>query len=179
MKVSIAAVLLSVLLALPAFAEGGHASQQADTHGQSSAHDHSSTAGAHHSEASVGPVGLPAEPGAASQIVNVTLTDAMKIEFDKDLSAIKSGTVIQFLITNTGKIPHEFSIGNQQEQQAHAEMMRKMTGMTHSDGNTRTVKPGMTETLTWNFEGDDTVVFACNIPGHFEAGMFQKSMLKP
>jgi uncharacterized cupredoxin-like copper-binding protein len=54
-----------------------------------------------------------------------------------------------------------------------------MPGMTHSDGNTMTVEPGMTETLTWDFEGDDVVVFACNIPGHYEAGMFQKAVLKP
>lgn len=179
MNVSIAAVLLSVLVVLPALAEGDHASQAGDTQGQSSAHDHSSMAGAHHSEASVGPVGLPAEPGDASQVVKVTLTDEMKIEFNRDLGAIKSGTVIQFLITNIGKIPHEFSIGNREEQQAHGAMMRKMPGMTHSDGNTLTIQPGMTKTLTWNFEGDDVVVFACNIPGHFEAGMFQKSVLKP
>ena len=25
--------------------------------------------------------------------------------------------------------------------------------------------------ITWRFEGDDTVVFACNEPEHFEAGM--------
>lgn len=179
MKVSIAIFLSSVLAALPAVSESGHENGQEDTHAKSSSHDHSSTADAHHTEASVGPVGKPAEPTDLSQAIEVSLTDEMKIRFDKELSLIKSGTIIQFVVTNEGKIPHEFFIGNQSEQQEHAEMMRKMPGMTHSDGNTLTVQPGMTKTLKWNFEGDDVVVFACNIPGHYEAGMFQKVVLKP
>jgi uncharacterized cupredoxin-like copper-binding protein len=179
MKVSIAVLLMSVLVALPAFAGSGHGNDEIDTHGQSSSHDHASNAGAHHSEASVGPVGKPAKLIDSSQTVKVSLTDEMKINFDSELASIKSGTVIQFVVTNEGKIAHEFSIGNQSEQQEHAEMMREMPGMTHSDGNTVTVEPGLTKVLTWDFEGDDVVVFACNIPGHYEAGMFQKAELKP
>lgn len=179
MKYSVAVILMSVLLSQPAFAGSGHGDGDGDTHGQSSGQDHTSMGGAHHAEASAGPVGSPAEPSDSSQIIKVSLTDEMKISFDRELSSIKSGTVIQFIVKNEGKIPHEFSIGNQSEQQAHAEMMRKMPGMTHSDGNTVTVEPGMTKELTWNFEGSDMVVFACNIPGHYEAGMFQKAVLKP
>jgi len=179
MKIPIAVLLISVLLPLPAFAASGHDNAEDETHVQSSGHDHASMAGAHHSEASTGPVGSPAEHSESSEVINVSLTDEMKITFDRELSSIKSGTVIQFIVKNVGKIPHEFSIGNQSEQREHAEMMRKMPGMTHSDGNTMTVEPGMTETLTWDFEGDDVVVFACNIPGHYEAGMFQKAVLKP
>lgn len=33
------------------------------------------------------------------------------------------------------------------------------------------LEPGESASLSWPFEGSDTVVFACNIPGHFEAGM--------
>jgi uncharacterized cupredoxin-like copper-binding protein len=179
MKLSITVFLMSILLSLPVVAASGHGTGEGDMHNQPSSHDHASMAGAHHSEASAGPVGSPAEPSESSEVINVSLTDEMKITFDRKLSSIKSGTVIQFIVKNEGKIPHEFSIGNQSEQQKHAEMMRKMPGMTHSDGNTMTVEPGMTETLTWDFEGDDVVVFACNIPGHYEAGMFQKAVLKP
>ena len=179
MKFSIAVFLMSVLVSLPVFAESGHVSGAGDTHDQPTGHDHSSMAGAHHSEASAGPVGSPAVPSDNRQQINVSLTDEMKITFDSELSTIKSGTVIQFVVKNEGKMPHEFSIGNQSEQQKHADMMRKMPGMTHSGGNTVTVEPGETEVLTWAFNGNDVVVFACNIPGHYEAGMFQKAVLKP
>ena len=50
--------------------------------------------------------------------------------------------------------------------------------MVHHDGNTVTVKPGETKELTWKFKGNSDVVFACNIPGHFEAGMFHKESVE-
>jgi uncharacterized cupredoxin-like copper-binding protein len=177
MKNSILVFLVSTLMSTSVFAGSGL--DDGDDHSQASQHDHASIPGANHHGVSGGPVGMPAEATTASQTVKVSLTDEMRIKFDKELTPIKSGTIIQFVVTNEGKIPHEFAIGNQTEQQAHAEMMLKMPGMTHSDGNTLTVEPGMTKELTWNFEGDDVVVFACNFPGHYEAGMFQKAVLSP
>ena len=50
-------------------------------------------------------------------------------------------------------------------------MMRKMPNMDHEDPNTVSLAAGETARLSWRFMGDDAVVFACNIPGHFEAGM--------
>ena len=47
----------------------------------------------------------------------------MQIKFHKDIKEIKSGEVIQFIVTNKGKVPHEFSVGNQDKQKEHAEMM--------------------------------------------------------
>lgn len=109
----------------------------------------------------------------------VSLTAQMRINISQDMGPINSISIRQFLITIKGEIPHEFSIGNQVEQKQHAEMMREMPGMVHADGNTVTVEPGATKTITWLFEGDDTVVFACNIPGHYEAGMFHNARLNP
>ncbi len=72
---------------------------------------------------------------------------------------------------NTGKIDHEFSIGSAVEQLKHREMMRQMGNHEHDSGSTVTVKPGKTKELLWHFQGDNKVEFACNIPGHAEAGM--------
>jgi uncharacterized cupredoxin-like copper-binding protein len=57
--------------------------------------------------------------------------------------------------------------------------MRKMPNMAHDDPNTVTVDPGQTRALTWRFDGDQPVVFACNIPGHAEAGMVVTATLQP
>jgi uncharacterized cupredoxin-like copper-binding protein len=74
-------------------------------------------------------------------------------------------------LRNDGSIQHEFSIGNAEDQVKHAIMMQKTPDMKHSDPNTVSLPPGESTTLSWKFMGTDTVVFACNIPGHFEAGM--------
>lgn len=103
-------------------------------------------------------------------MVHVILSDDMKITFKKDVT-IEPNDVVQFVVMNTGKIDHEFSIGSAVEQLKHREMMRQMGNHEHDSGSTVTVKPGKTKELLWHFQGDNKVEFACNIPGHAEAGM--------
>ena len=43
--------------------------------------------------------------------------------------------------------------------------------MQHQDPNTVSLAAGESALLSWHFPGKDNVVFACSIPGHFEAGM--------
>lgn len=122
-------------------------------------------------------VGKPAAEADATKTINVVAKDSMRYAFSP-VPDIKSGDIVTFIVTNEGQIPHEFSIGDKREQDAHRKMMQKMPNMVHEDGNTITVKPGETKKLTWNFNGNlkglSEVVFACNVPGHFEAGMFHK-----
>ena len=122
-------------------------------------------------------VGMPAKPGQAMKTINVELLDTMRFKFSGEVN-IKDGDIVKFVVTNTGRLPHEFSIGNQQEQDAHREMMRNMPAMHHQDGNAVSLEPGETGELTWRFKGNEEVVFACNIPGHYEAGMQHRSALK-
>jgi uncharacterized cupredoxin-like copper-binding protein len=124
--------------------------------------------GSHDSHASS--VGEPSQRAAANKVIKVEATDDMKFNFSENLD-IKEGEVITFVVTNNGDMRHEFSIGSNEEQKAHREMMRKMPNMKHEDGNTITVEAGQTKELTWKFKGNEKVVMACNIPGHFEAGM--------
>ena len=46
-----------------------------------------------------------------------------------------------------------------------------MTGMVHDDPNSVLVEPGKTAELTWTFSGARDLEFACNVPGHYQAGM--------
>jgi uncharacterized cupredoxin-like copper-binding protein len=43
--------------------------------------------------------------------------------------------------------------------------------MTHEAPNTVLVAPGETAELTWRFGEPAELEFACNLPGHSEAGM--------
>ena len=121
-------------------------------------------------------VGMPAKPEQATRTINVELLDTMRFKFSEEVK-LKDGDIVKFVVTNKGRLPHEFSIGNQKEQDAHRKMMRDMPNMHHEDGNAISLKSGETKELTWQFKGEDDVVFACNIPGHYEAGMHHKSTL--
>lgn len=128
-----------------------------------------------HSEqgGNVSSVGIAAQASEATQTIHVTASDDMRFTFSKPLM-VREGEVIRFMIKNIGKIAHEFSIGDEEEQKAHQEMMRKMPDMVHNDANTITLAPGKSGEITWKFTGAHEVVFACNIPGHYEAGMYKK-----
>lgn len=116
-------------------------------------------------------VGMPAEKGAApNKTITVHLMDTMKFNFS-NLAGIEEGDIVKFIVMNKGKITHEFGIGSVEEQTAHRKMMQSMPNMKHEDGSTVSVAPGQSKELVWQFLGDATAQFACNVPGHFEAGM--------
>lgn len=122
-------------------------------------------------------VGKPALASKANKIINVVLLDSMQVTFDKPLE-IKRGDIVRFVVTNKGVIEHEFSIGNEKEHEVHREMMKKMPHMTHHDGTTISLKPNEKKEITWQFSTQGNVVFACNISGHFEAGMYHNTHIK-
>jgi len=115
-------------------------------------------------------VGEPGK-GTPDRVISVSMLDSMRFVFTPVLGEIRQGETVEFRVKNDGSIQHEFSIGNAEDQIKHAQMMQKMPDMEHSDPNTVSLAPGESATLAWKFMGKDTVVFACNIPGHFEAGM--------
>jgi uncharacterized cupredoxin-like copper-binding protein len=47
-------------------------------------------------------------------------------------------------------------------------------GMKHDDPNSVLVEPGKTAELTWTFSKATNLEFACNVPGHYQAGMVGK-----
>lgn len=118
--------------------------------------------------------GHPATPRGDS-VVKIDAQDTMR--FTPATIAIKPGGIIRFEVTNTGKIVHEFVIGDATEQKEHeAEMQamtKKMPGMAmHDDANGISIAPGETKSITWQFPDKPMkVAYACHEPGHFAAGM--------
>jgi uncharacterized cupredoxin-like copper-binding protein len=107
---------------------------------------------------------------------HVTLHDSMTIQYAEDLE-IEPGNIVKFIVTNKGNLRHEFSISNAEEQLAHVQMMRDMPNMKHDDGTTISLESGETAEMVWKFDGDESIVFSCNIPGHSEAGMLTRVSL--
>ncbi|MCG9726391.1 copper-resistant cuproprotein CopI [Vibrio brasiliensis] len=170
MKKTLLSIMLSVA-AMSAQAEMDHANMD---HGSmnSSKMDHSMM-----NMEGMSDVGMPAKGAKPDKVVHVLLSDDMKIRFKKEVK-IEPNDVVQFVVLNTGKIDHEFTIGSEKEQVEHREMMKTMSaGHMHDSGNSVTVKPGKAKQLLWHFHGDNQVEFACNIAGHAEAGMIKKITL--
>lgn len=130
---------------------------------------HGSASGAGHGASAAGKPGNAAQ---AKRTVNVTALDTMR--FDPQTLRVQAGETIRFVVTNKGKLPHEFVIGTPPEQKQHAEMMQKMPNMKHEEANAISLEPGETKTLTWQFAQNDAVEIACHVPGHYPAGMVSK-----
>ncbi len=100
--------------------------------------------------------------------VNVTLTD---FHIQSSVTTFTSGTSYHFVVTNKGKVAHEFMImpmamGNMSMDEMHK------TALTFID----TVAPGETKTLDYTFAQASvgkSLEFSCHFPGHYEAGMHQ------
>lgn len=123
------------------------------------------------------PIGGPAKYSPENRQIEVVLDDTMRFYFTPSLDSLKSGETVTFIIRNDGKMAHEFSIGTAEEQKSHMEMMKTMPNMKHQDDSTASLTPGAEGEINWRFAGDEEVVFSCNIPGHYEAGMHHEASI--
>jgi len=130
------------------------------------------------------PFGEPAPAGKATRTVEVVLKD---IAFEPKSLEVKAGETVRFVLINEGKLPHEFNLGDKAMHAEHQKEMLAMQGklftagmnhegmdhgqMNHGGGNTVLVQPGQRAELTWTFRKSAPIEFACNVPGHYQAGM--------
>jgi len=116
--------------------------------------------------------GSPGRESEVARTVNVQAADTMR--FDPSKLRIKQGETIKFVISNVGRVKHEFTLGDRATQRAHATMMKKMPHMKHEDdAATVSLDAGETKTLIWKFDKRPAapIEIACHEPGHYEAGM--------
>lgn len=116
------------------------------------------------------------EPGKAGNVDRTIEIDATEFSYEPDSITVKQGQTIRFVVTNTGKLMHEFVIGGEEAQQAHAKEMQGMSPkemiehMKHHPTGI-SVQPGETKELIWKFGPQEHVRYACHVPGHYQAGM--------
>ncbi|MBH3311137.1 plastocyanin/azurin family copper-binding protein [Pseudomonas mosselii] len=142
--------------------------------------------------------GEPAEAAKATRTIEVVLKD---IAFEPKSIKVKAGETVRFVLVNEGKLPHEFNLGDKAMHAEHQKEMIAMQGKMftagmnhegmdhgqmdhgqmdhgqmgaghgHAGGNTVLVQPGQRAELTWTFRKSAPIEFACNVPGHYQAGM--------
>lgn len=101
---------------------------------------------------------------APKRPVEVKVT-ASEFKFDAARTTFKAGTTYRFVVTNAGKINHDFLImpaGEQDEEKAL--LLVEDTDLT----------PGTTLTKDFVFTQPGSYEFACRVQGHYEAGMVTK-----
>lgn len=122
--------------------------------------------GGHHEESPIG------EPGVAAKVTRTIEVDAAdSMRFTPSNVSVKKGETIRFVIKNSGKVPHEFSLGTEKELKEHYEVMKKFPTMEHEEPNKISLKPGKQGEVIWRFTKPGVVNFACLHVGHYEAGM--------
>ena len=168
---SLAQILCLLALSSPVWAAGGHAYD----------------------------FGQPAPAAKATRSVELVMGD---MSFTPKAIDIKAGETVRFVLVNKGQLLHEFNLGDAAMHARHQQEMLQMQqggmltptgmkamdhgsmagmdhgkmdhGMKHDDPNSVLVEPGKTAELTWTFSKAVNLEFACNIPGHYQAGMVGK-----
>lgn len=129
-----------------------------------------------YSKAEQTPFGIAADPRTATRTIRIDMTDAMR--FEPSEIVVKRGEVVRFIAANKGQVLHEMVLGTMDELKKHAELMKKFPGMEHDEPHMAHVNPGKTGDIGWRFTQAGTFHFGCLIPGHFEAGMIGKVVVK-
>ena len=122
------------------------------------------------------PFGRQGDPAKVTRTIRVDMADTMRFT-PADL-AIKRGETVKLVATNKGQVLHEMVLGTPAALKQHADLMKKFPEMEHEEAHMTHVKPGKSGEIVWEFDTPGEFQFACLLPGHFEAGMVGKVVVK-
>lgn len=137
--------------------------------------------------------GKPGKLVEIGRTVDIVMKDSF---YEPKSISIKAGETVRFRIINKGELVHEFNLGTAKMHAAHQKEMMMMVengmleadrinhhmmkkgGMMHDDPNSVLLEPGKSGEIVWHFSKVTALEFACNVPGHYEAGMTGRVRLK-
>jgi uncharacterized cupredoxin-like copper-binding protein len=122
----------------------------------------------------------PGPAWATGAPVRVVMND--RFRYRPAAIMVRAGRRVTFDVTNAGKLPHEFILGDRATQLDHERQMQGGPpagghGHAHTGhaaagaGGALTVPPGQTRRLTWTFDEPGIVLYGCHVLGHWAAGM--------
>jgi len=130
----------------------------------------------HGDETAYGKAGDPKKP---ARIVQVVMSERDgKMAFIPDRIEVRRGEQIRFQLRNNGELDHELVLATLEENLKHAVEMQKNPDMEHDDPNAKRLAPKKTGEIVWAFTKPGEFDFSCLIPGHREAGMTGKIIVK-
>jgi uncharacterized cupredoxin-like copper-binding protein len=116
--------------------------------------------------------GIAGVSKTVSRTIAVKMSDNMR--FNPDLIDVKQGETIRFVLTNAGRVMHEYVLGTKIVLDEHAALMKRFPNMEHDELYMAHVAPGKKGEIIWTFNQNGDFDFACLLPGHYEAGMVGK-----
>ena len=139
-------------------------------------------------------IGSKGKENEVSRIIKVVMYDNY---YEPSSFQIKAGETIKFEVENAGKLVHEFNIANKMMHMKHQPEMSKMAengillafsidkekmkkmakmdkSMAHSHSNSVLLEPKQKGEIIWKFINAVNIEIACNVPGHYQAGMIAK-----
>jgi uncharacterized cupredoxin-like copper-binding protein len=120
--------------------------------------------------------GIAGDPKRVGRTIEIRMGDDMR--FAPARLEVKLGETLRLVALNRGRVMHEIVIGTPQELRTHAELMRKHPNMEHDEPYMAHVSPGKKGQIVWTFNRAGEFEFACLIPGHFEAGMIGRIVVR-
>ena len=129
-----------------------------------------------------------------TKVINVKMFDNY---YEPNEIKVKKGETVKFVVKNMGELVHELNIATKQMHIKHQPEMAKMVeneilladkidknkmremaktdhSMAHKHDNSVLLEPNETGEIIWKFSTSAKLEVACNVPGHYEAGMIAK-----
>ena len=143
-------------------------------------------------------IGSKGNKNEVSRVIKVIMYDNY---YEPNSFQIKAGETIKFEVENAGELVHEFNIANKMMHIKHQPEMEKMVeneilfadsidkikmkkmakidkSMGHSHSNSVLLEPKQKGDIIWKFVNAVNIEVACNVPGHYQAGMIAKVNIK-
>tara|TARA_A100000164_G_scaffold28219_1_gene21952 strand:- start:1205 stop:1702 length:498 start_codon:yes stop_codon:yes gene_type:complete len=139
-------------------------------------------------------IGEKGDPAEVSKVIEVKMYDNY---YEPNIFEIKKNQTIKFIVYNYGELVHEFNIATKAMHLKHQPEMMKMVeneillvdkidkkkmkelakkdhSLSHSHSNSVLLEPDQSGEIIWKFNTNTDIEIACNVPGHYEAGMIAK-----
>ena len=137
------------------------------------------------------------EKGDINDVTKVITVKMYDNYYDPNQINVKKGETVKFIVKNMGELVHELNIATKEMHIQHQPEMAKMVeheilladridknkmkemakinhAMAHKHANSVLLEPNDTGEIIWKFSTSAKLEIACNVPGHYEAGMIAK-----
>tara|TARA_Y100001970_G_scaffold158638_1_gene193974 strand:+ start:158 stop:634 length:477 start_codon:yes stop_codon:yes gene_type:complete len=137
------------------------------------------------------------EKGNIKDVTKVVTVKMFDNYYEPNEIVVKKGETVKFVVKNMGELVHELNIATKEMHIMHQPEMAKMVeheilladkidknkmkemskidhSMAHKHANSVLLEPNGTGEIIWKFSTSTKLEIACNVPGHYEAGMIAK-----
>ena len=144
--------------------------------------------------ASMKMIGSKGDPKDVTRVIEVKMYDNY---YEPSSIKVKKGETVKIIVKNLGELVHEYNIATKEMHIKHQPEMQKMVemeilladkidkekmkemakkdhAMAHKHANSLLLEPKEKGEIIWKFSSSAKLEIACNVPGHYEAGMVAK-----